>query len=59
MPILSTKISQNPLPYQHNNFVYAEVMGKETTDLQELPADPIVEDGLLPHLVAEFGFARF
>ena len=59
MPILSAEIPQNPLPYQRDNFVSAEVMDEETTDLQELPADPIVEEGLPPHLVAEFRFARF
>ena len=59
MPILSTEISQNPLPYQHDNFVYAEVMNEETTDLQELLADPTVEDRLPPHLVAKFCFTRF
>ena len=59
MPILSAEIPQNPLPYQRDNFVHAEVMDEATTEIQELPADPIVEDGLLPHLVAEFCFARF
>ena len=59
MPVLSDEISQNPLPYQRDNFVSAKVMDEETTDLQELLADPIVEEGLLPHLVAEFRFARF
>ena len=59
MPILSAEIPQNPLPYQHNNYVYAEVMDKATTDLQELPADLTVEEGLPPHLVAEYCFARF
>ena len=59
MPILSAEIPQNPLPYQRDNFMYAEVMDEATTDLQELPADPIVEDGLLPHLVAEYHFTRF
>ena len=59
MLILSAEISQNPLPYQCNNFVYAKVMDEVTTDLQELLADPTVEEGLLPHLVAEFHFARF
>ena len=59
MPILSTEISQNPLPYQHDNFISAEVMDEKTTDLQELPADPIMEEGLPPHLVAEFRFARY
>ena len=34
-------------------------MDEETIDLQELPADPIVEEGLPPHLVAEYRFARF
>ena len=33
MPIFSAEIPQNSLPYQHDNFVYAEVMDKETTDL--------------------------
>ena len=59
MPILSAEIPQNPLPYQHNNFVNAEVMDEVTTDLQELPADLILEEGLPPHLVAEYHFARF
>ena len=59
MPILSTEIPQNPLPYQCDNFVSAKVMDEETTDLQELLADPTVEDRLPPHLVAEFHFARF
>ena len=59
MPILSTEIPQNPLPYQRDSFVSTEVMDEETTDLQELPADPIVEEGLPPHLVVEFRFARF
>ena len=59
MPVLSAEIPQNPLPYQRDNFVSAEVMDEETTDLQELPADPIVEEGLPPHLVAEYRFARF
>ena len=59
MPILSAEIPQNPLPYQRDNFVSAEVMDEETTDLQELPADPIVEEGLPPHLVVEYRFARF
>ena len=59
MPILSAEIPQNPLPYQRDNFVSAEVMDEETTDLQELPANPIVEEGLPPHLVAEYRFARF
>ena len=59
MPILSAEIPQNPLPYQRDNFVSAEVMDEATTDLQELPADPIVEEGLPPHLVAEYRFARF
>ena len=39
--------------------MYAEVMDETTTDLQELPADPTVEDGLPPHLVAKYHFARF
>ena len=59
MPILSAEIPPHPLPYQRDSFVSAEVMDEETTDLQELPANPIVEDGLPPHLVAEFCFARF
>ena len=59
MPVLSTEIPQNPLPYQRDNFISAEVMDEETTDLQELLANPIVEEGLPPHLVAEFRFARF
>ena len=59
MPILSAEIPQNPLPYQRNNFVNAEVMDEATTDLQELLADPIVEEGLPPHLVAEYHFARY
>ena len=59
MPILSAEIPQNPLPYQCDNFVNAEVMDEVTTDLQELLANPIVEDRLLPHLVAEFCFARY
>ena len=59
MPILFAKIPQNPLPYEHDNFVYTEVMDEKTTDLQELPADPIMEDGLPPHQVAEFHFTRF
>ena len=59
MLILSAEIPQNPLPYQRNNFVNAEVMDKVTTDLQELPADPTVEEGLPPHLVAEYHFAMF
>ena len=59
MPILSAEIPQNPLSHQCNNFVSAEVMDKATTDLQELPADPTVEDELPPHLVAEFHFVRF
>ena len=59
MPILSAEIPQNPLSYQRDNFVNAGVMDEVTTDLQELPADPIVEDRLLPHLVAEYHFARF
>ena len=59
MPILSAEIPQNPLLYQRNNFVSTEVMDEETTDLQELPADPIMEEGLPLHLVAEFCFARY
>ena len=59
MPILSAEIPQNPLPYQRDSFISTEVMDKETTDLQELLADPIVEKGLPPHLVAEYRFARF
>ena len=59
MPILSAEIPQNPLPYQHDNFIHTEVMDEATTDLQELLADLTVEDGLLPHLVAEFRFTRF
>ena len=59
MPVLSAEIPQNPLPYQCDIFVSTEVMDEETTDLQELPADPIVEEGLPPHLVAEYRFARF
>ena len=59
MPILSAEILQNPLPYQRDNFVHTEVMDKATTDLQELPADLTMEEGLLLHLVAEFHFARF
>ena len=39
--------------------MYAEIIDEETTDLQELLANPIVEVGLLPHLVAEFHFVRF
>jgi hypothetical protein len=34
-------------------------MDLTTTDLQELPADPQLEEGLPPHLVAEYWFARF
>ena len=34
-------------------------MDEETTDLQELPANPIMEKGLPPHLVAEYRFVRF
>ena len=34
-------------------------MDEATTDLQELPADLTVEEGLLPHLVFEFRFTRF
>jgi hypothetical protein len=30
-----------------------------TTDLQELPADPQLKEGLPPHLVAEYQFTRF
>ena len=46
MPILSEEILQNPHSYQHNNFVYAKVMDKLIMDLQELPVDPLVEEGL-------------
>ena len=34
-------------------------MDEATTEIQEIPADPIVENGLLPHLVAEYRFARY
>ena len=34
-------------------------MDEEITELQELLADPIVEEGLPPHLAAEFRFARY
>ena len=34
-------------------------MDEATTEIQELPADPTVEEGLLPHLVAKFRFVRF
>jgi hypothetical protein len=53
------EIPQNPHPYQKDNFAFAKVMDPITTDLQELPADPQLEEGLLPHLVAEYRFARF
>ena len=56
---LMWKILQNPHLYQCNNFIYTKVMNKVTMDLQELPADSLVEEGLLPHLVAEYCFARF
>ena len=59
MLILSAEIPQNPLPYQHDNFMYAEIINKATTDLQELLADPTVEEGLPLHLVAEYRFVRF
>ena len=62
MPILSvpfSEIPQNPLPYQQEAFVEVEVMATGSTDLQELPADPTVEEELPPHLVAEYRFARF
>ena len=59
MPILSAEIPQNPLPYQRNNFVNAEVMDEATTEIQELLANPTMEEGLPPHLVAEFHFTRF
>ena len=62
MPILSvpfSEIPQNPLPYQQEAFAEVEVMATGSTDLQELPADPTVEEGLPPHLVAEYRFARF
>jgi hypothetical protein len=53
------EIPQNPHSYQKDNFAFAKVMDPVTTDLQELPADPLLEEGLLPHLVAEYQFARF
>ena len=34
-------------------------MDEEITDLQELSVDPIVEEELSPHLVAEYRFARY
>ena len=34
-------------------------MDEATTDLQELPADPTMEEGLPPHLVAEYHFTRY
>jgi hypothetical protein len=53
------EIPQNPHPYQKDNFTFAQVMDPVTTDLQELPADPQLEEGLPPHLVAEYRFAQF
>jgi hypothetical protein len=53
------EIPQNPHPYQKDNFAFTKVMDPVTTDLQELPADPQLEEGLPPHLVAEYRFARF
>jgi hypothetical protein len=53
------EIPQNPHPYQKDNFAFAKVMDPITTDLQELPADPLLEEGLPPHLVAEYRFAWF
>jgi hypothetical protein len=53
------KIPQNPHPYQKDNFAFAKVMDPLTTDLQELLADPQLEEGLPPHLVAEYQFTRF
>jgi hypothetical protein len=53
------EIPQNPHPYQKDNFAFTKVMDPVTTDLQELPADPQLEEGLPPHLVAEYWFARF
>jgi hypothetical protein len=53
------EIPQNPHPYQKDNFTFAKIMDPVTTDLQELPADPQLEEGLPPHLVAEYWFAWF
>jgi hypothetical protein len=53
------EIPQNPHPNQKDNFAFAQVMDPITTDLQELPADPQLEEGLPPHLVAEYRFAQF
>jgi hypothetical protein len=53
------EIPQNPHLYQTDNFAFARVMALQTTDLQELPAEPQLEEGLPPHLVAEYRFARF
>jgi len=59
MPTLTLEIPQNPLPYDRENFLNSTDLDDRSTVLVELPADPVVEDGLPPCTVVELRFARF
>jgi len=59
MPTLMLEIPQNPFPYNRESFLNTTNLDDCTTVLVELPVDPVLEEGLPPHMVVELCFARF
>jgi len=53
------EIPQNPLPYNRESFLYNTDLDNCNMVLVELPANPMAEEGLPPHMVMELRFARF
>ena len=59
MPTLMLEIPQNPLPYNMESFLYNTNLDNHSMVLVELPADPMAEESLPPHVVMKLCFARF
>jgi len=59
MPTLMLKIACNPQFYNQEAFHNCTLMDLATTDLVELPTNPLAEEGLPSHMVVELGFMRF
>jgi len=50
---------QNPLPYDRESFLNSTNLDNCSAVLVELPANPVAEEGLPPHVVMELHFAQF
>jgi len=59
MPTLMLEIPQNPLPYDRESFLNTTDLDDHSMVLVELPADPVLEEGLPPYTSVELRFTQF